>query len=289
MKSGTTSLHHYLNLHPEIQMTRQKELNFFVKDDNWNRGINWYKSHFVGEAKIYGESSPNYTRYPTKKNVPERIYSVVPETKLIYILRDPIKRIVSHYIHNYSSGRENRSIEEALEKMQCNDYIERSQYFLQLEQYLRYFAKSNILIVTSEELLKYPEKTMKKVFHFLKVDPNFKFEFNPKYVANFSVFGFNVINSAFKFEKKLHESSYKRRLKIASNSPIVKTVSATIAPLPIGIRPHVEKIIYHPFSKKVERPEINDKLKEKIIKYLAEDIDKLKKNTNCSFKEWSLN
>lgn len=114
MKSGTTSLHHYLNLHPEICMSRQKELNFFIEERNWSRGIQWYKSHFEAEAKIYGESSPNYTMYPIWKSVPERMFSVIPETKLIYIIRNPIEQIISHYVHKYAVGKENRSIEQAL-------------------------------------------------------------------------------------------------------------------------------------------------------------------------------
>lgn len=289
MKSGTTSLHHYLNLHPEIQMTQQKELNFFSKDKNWNRGIDWYKSHFVGKAKIYGESSPNYTRYPQKKGIPERIFSVIPQTKLIYILRNPIERIISHYVHNYASGEENCSFEEAINKIECNDYLERSQYFLQLEQYLEYFPKSNILIITSEEMSKNAQKTMKKVFQFLEVDSDFEFTFKINNITDISVFGFDIINSSFKFDKKLHTSLSKRRRKIAPNSPIVKTISATMALLPIKIRPQLEKIIYRLFSEKVERPEINDELQQKIMEYLAEDIAKLQKYTNYSFEEWSLN
>ena len=65
-------------------MSREKELNFFVDELNWNKGIEWYKSNFIGEAKIHGESSPNYTNYPFFAGVPERMYSVVPKAKLIY-------------------------------------------------------------------------------------------------------------------------------------------------------------------------------------------------------------
>src|SRR5687767_10224357 len=63
MKSATSSLHHYLNLHPEISMSETKELDFFVEDKNWPRGIEWYESQFSA-ARIRGESSPNYTAYP---------------------------------------------------------------------------------------------------------------------------------------------------------------------------------------------------------------------------------
>ena len=67
-------------------MSPEKELNFFVLERNWRKGIKWYKSNFTGKARVYGESSPNYTMYPFFDGVPERIYSVAPDARLIYIL-----------------------------------------------------------------------------------------------------------------------------------------------------------------------------------------------------------
>ena len=119
-KGETSSLHYYLSLHPQICMSREKELNFFISErdwSNWKRGVEWYKKKFIGKAQIYGESSPNYTNYPRYDQVPKRMHSIVPEAKLVYILRDPIKRIISHYMHKYSKGKENRSLllDESLE------------------------------------------------------------------------------------------------------------------------------------------------------------------------------
>ena len=71
-KCATTSLHYYLNLHPQISMSREKELNFF-SERNWHKGIEWYKSNFTGRTKIHGESSPSYTNYPFNKEVPKRL------------------------------------------------------------------------------------------------------------------------------------------------------------------------------------------------------------------------
>ncbi|MBW1859762.1 MAG: sulfotransferase domain-containing protein, partial [Deltaproteobacteria bacterium] len=114
LKCGTTSLHYYLGLHPEISMSREKELYFFVKECNWNKGIDWYRSNFSGESKIHGESTPIYTAYPVYVGVAERMHGVVPGTKLIYVVRDPIDRLVSHYVHACEMGREDRGIEGAL-------------------------------------------------------------------------------------------------------------------------------------------------------------------------------
>lgn len=289
MKSGTTSLHYYLNLHPEISMSRQKELNFFNKDKNWHKGIEWYKSHFLGTAKIYGESSPNYTSYPRSKNVPSRMFSLIPNAKLIYVMREPIERIVSQYVHLYAEGQENRKIEEALAEFEENLYIERSRYFFQLQQYLSFFAPSNILIITSEQLSNFPEITMQQVFRFLEVNPNFKFNFDVKRNAmDILRFGHYIINPSFKFNTKLHDSSRKKRIKLAADSPTAKILAKITKPLPPEIGDHVKKIIYLPFSQKVKRPKINNTLRQRLLDYLDEDIRLLKEFTGYSLEEWHL-
>ncbi|MEM7757850.1 MAG: sulfotransferase [Cyanobacteria bacterium P01_A01_bin.40] len=284
MKAGTTSLHYYLNLHPEISMSRQKELNFFVEEKNWYRGIEWYKSQFVGQAKIHGESSPNYTKYPVYSGVPQKMFSVIPETKLIYIVRNPIERIISHYMHSYAEKRENRSFEAALAELNHNLYVMRSQYFWQLEQYLELFSTSNILIITSEELLNFPQKTMESIFLFLGVETKIEFKLNLENIANALRMGKPIINSRFKFDKKMHLSSDKRRVK---NALIIKQLSKFTQLLTPEVRYHVEKI-YYPLSQKIERPIINESLRERLLEYLAEDISRLKEYTGCSFQEWNL-
>ena len=172
-------------------MSKQKELNFFIRERNWNKGIEWYKLNFTGEAKVYGESSPNYTNHPLFNGVAERMHSIVPDTKLIYALRDPIDRIIAHYVHEYAVGRENRKIEDALKDLDdTNSYILRSKYFMQLERYLAYFPKSNILIITLEHLSHDQRQILQKIFNFLNVDESFY---------------------SLKFQRILHKSKHKRQ------------------------------------------------------------------------------
>src|SRR5689334_25243197 len=71
-KAGTTSLHSYLSLHPEIFMSQRKELNFFDDRSRWNKGVEWYKSNFNDEFRVNGETSPQYSRYPRNAGVPDR-------------------------------------------------------------------------------------------------------------------------------------------------------------------------------------------------------------------------
>src|SRR5918992_682833 len=133
-KCGTSALHHYLHLHPDICMSAQKELNFFVESKNWSKGLAWYESNFRGKdgkAKIYGEASPDYTGYPAAPGVPARMHSIVPDAKLILMVRHPVDRIISQYIHLRGSGVETRSLSEALkvpygESVDSNRYLRRS-------------------------------------------------------------------------------------------------------------------------------------------------------------------
>lgn len=285
MKSGTTSLHHYLNLHPEICMSRQKELDFFNRDKNWNKGVEWYQSHFVGQKKIFGESSPNYTDYPREKNVPQRMFSIIPAAKLIYVVRNPVERIISHYIHLLAIGKEHRSIERALSNFDSNFYISRSRYYYQLSQFLGLYQPANILVISSEELSNYPRKTMTEVFQFLEVEPNFEFAV-AKNASNILVFGSSIINSEFKFDTKLHSSVYKRRLKIPTKGRIDKALRKITKILPIEIREHAKKIVYLPFTEKIEKPKLDSKLHNQIWDYLSEDIEQLEEFAGRSFSEW---
>ncbi len=113
-KCGTTSLHYYLSLHPQICMSREKELNFFIDTLNWDKGIHWYKNNFDASFQIRGETSPRYTQYPFLQGVPERMFAVVPDAKIIYILRDPIDRIISEYVEHCASGTENATLESVI-------------------------------------------------------------------------------------------------------------------------------------------------------------------------------
>ena len=87
-------------------MSKPKELNFFIEERNWPRGIDWYKAQFDADARVRGEASPNYTAFPQHQGVPERMASVVPDAKLIYMVRDPLERIAAHWVHNYAKRRE---------------------------------------------------------------------------------------------------------------------------------------------------------------------------------------
>src|SRR5439155_322961 len=112
--SSPSGLHYYLSLHPQISMSSPKELNFFIAERNYPRGLDWYRAHFDPRAKVRGESSPNYTAYAQHVGVPERMHSTVPEAKLLYMVRDPIDRIAAHWVHNFAKRREKGDLHATL-------------------------------------------------------------------------------------------------------------------------------------------------------------------------------
>ncbi|MBW1742416.1 MAG: sulfotransferase domain-containing protein [Deltaproteobacteria bacterium] len=267
LKCGTTSLHYYLGLHPEISMSRQKELYFFVMECNWNKGVDWYRSNFSGESRIHGESTPIYTAYPVYKGVAERMHGIVPGAKLIYVVRDPIDRVVSHYVHAFEMGREDKRIEDALSKLDGNRYVQLSKYFMQMEQYLPYFTKENMMVMTVEDLHGRRQQTLQRIFKFLNVDESFYSK---------------------RFLNVWHMSKYKRRkTSLGLRLEMMRAMKA-IQLLPYEMRGPVEKLIYLPFSRKVERPEMDADLRHRLIDFFKEDVNRLRKYTGRTFEAWSV-
>jgi len=171
MKAGTTSLYQYLKGHDEVFMPAIKELDFFVAEANWCRGIEWYRRQFhaAGAARARGEASPLYTQFPTHDGVPERMSRVLPGVRLVYVVRDPIERMRSHYEHLVITGAEKSPPEVAL--LDNPVYLECSRYAMQLQRYLDHFPREQILVVTSEALKSERRATVERVYEFIGVDP----------------------------------------------------------------------------------------------------------------------
>ena len=122
----------------------KKEIEYFCNDKNYSNGLDWYKEHFITESntEVCGDMSTTYSRWPHTPDVPERVFKLVPEVKFIYILRHPIERTYSHYLHHMREGV-TMSFEQALQKN--NIYVDCSKYMMQINHYLRFFPKENFL------------------------------------------------------------------------------------------------------------------------------------------------
>jgi hypothetical protein len=172
MKAGTTTLWWYLREHPDVFMATPKELNFF--NDHWHRGVGWYERLFTraGAAQARGEASVRYTSWPDDPECPSRIASVVPDARLLYVVREPVARMRSHYLHEVAALRERRPVEQAL--VENPIYLDRSRYATQLERYLDHFPREQLLVVRAEDLFRDPSLVLPRVWGFIGVDPSFQ-------------------------------------------------------------------------------------------------------------------
>jgi hypothetical protein len=168
MKCGTTALWHYLRQHSGIYLPR-KNIDFF-NDEQWPKGQSWYQSFFPENeisGRIVGEISTEYAKFPQHCGAPARIAELMPDVRLVYIVRHPVRRMISHYIHNVSNLSETRAPEVALTPGEGNAYLDYSLYHMQIEQYLPFFPREQILLLRNEDLRERPGETLDRVFDYI--------------------------------------------------------------------------------------------------------------------------
>ncbi|MGQ0831586.1 MAG: sulfotransferase family protein [Microthrixaceae bacterium] len=169
-KAATTSLYHYLGAHPDVFVSPGKELNYFVLEQGWSNGAQWYEAQFdgAGAAHARGEASPSYTMFPAFTGVPARIADLIPDVRLVYLVRHPIERMRSSYLHGLSRGGEHRPIDVAL--VHDLRYQTATMYGMQVQQYLHHFPREQLLVIRSEDLRDRRDDTLRLVFAHLGVD-----------------------------------------------------------------------------------------------------------------------
>lgn len=174
MKSGTTTLYSHLKNHKNIFLCPKKEPGYFSRDERYAKGEQWYLDLFAhaqdGQIKV--DASTCYSRWPHFDNTIERIASVSPNAKFIYIMRDPVDRTYSHYRHRMTesilSGKSIISFVEAIKtdkEMMCA-----SDYALQISKYLEYFSIEQFYFTTLDLLVHQPQKVMTEIYDFLDLE-----------------------------------------------------------------------------------------------------------------------
>lgn len=174
-KGGTSSLYDMLCQHPHIYMPKDKEPCFFDDSVAWDKGLIWYSSLFRSAEgdQICGEASTNYTRWPQVEGVPEKIKHILPKIKLIYLMRDPAKRAYSHYVHRWlKETHRNQPFTLSFFEYIKQDpvCIDSSRYVEQIDQYLEYFSRDQLYLVTFESLLLDPIETLGGIYDFLGIE-----------------------------------------------------------------------------------------------------------------------
>ncbi len=186
MKSGTTALYYYLEQHPEVYMSPVKEPNFFSSQSQENASgavihIEAYRHLFrgVSDENAIGEASHSYLYEP---RAAAEIRRYLPEARLIAILRNPIDRAYSHFLHMVRSGEEPLDdFAQALREEEVRthkgrtfqDYIGRGLYHDQLKRYYTKFRRDQVKVYLYEDLSNAPVDTLQDAFRFLGVDDSF--------------------------------------------------------------------------------------------------------------------
>ena len=252
-KSGTTSLWNYIVQHPNVipNYKGKKEIQFFDQKANKNfpqgskKSLRWYKAHFPTRDDIFkkrkelnsrnilvGEATPGYLFHPL---APPQIKDLMPNVKLIVLLRNPIQRAFSHYQHEFRSNQENLSFAEAVKaepsrisgsyekilskkdffcpEYYYHSYLERGKYYDQLMRWYNYFPKDKFLIIKSEEFFEHPETIYKNVLKFLDLPTFEKTEFEKLNQSSYNIPSTtcfeNVVQELGKYYLKENQKLYK--------------------------------------------------------------------------------
>ncbi len=209
-KSGTTALHHHLAKHSDLFLPQVKETHFFSDGHGeYHKGLQFYlNTHFAaaGANQVAGEVDPEYLFFP---ETPGRLAQYFPQAKLIFLFREPTARAFSQYQHAYRVGEERLDFDRALAREQfrmnmgpedldpeaerilyvpsadndadqnrlfrlmtrtCFSYVTRGQYAEQVQRYLTYFPRDQMLFLLFESLRDKPEETLKQIYEFLSVN-----------------------------------------------------------------------------------------------------------------------
>lgn len=163
MKCGTSTLAAQLAAQPGIFMSTPKEPNFFSDDAVFARGIDWYESLFATAAPedVLGEASTHYTKLPTYPDTLSRMRAVLTAPRLIYVVRDPIERAVSHYIHEWTEGRMSEDPVAAFDRHP--ELVEYGRYAMQIAPFLDAYGRDAVLLTSLERLRADPQGELRRV------------------------------------------------------------------------------------------------------------------------------
>lgn len=178
MKCGTTSLNAWLRDRPGVAFSSVKEIHFF--DKQFDKGEAWYRSHFPILESLLGarcviEATPSYLY--RAESVAPRMQAMIPEARLVVMLRDPIKRAISQYGHHVRHGKEERTLSEALlsdtgsNPKNPNHYKCRGLYAQQIKRFLQHYDRSQLLVIKSETFFADPAPVYEQVQRFFGLDP----------------------------------------------------------------------------------------------------------------------
>ncbi len=268
MKAGTTSMHNYLDLHPEVGASTEKEMRFY-SDPSCGTWVGRYQDHFPAGTRLRVESSPHYTKFPTVPGVVDRMAELVPEARLIYLVRDPIDRIIAEYVEEAQWRAVNRSIDEELADPEdpSNALMASSRYATQLEEFLRRFDRAQVLVVDMADLGSDVAGTMQTVFGFLDLDAP-------------------ASTAADYGRYNTHDEKHQLPgwLMAIRRGPLVRAARR----LPAGPRQVLSRAAWRRTGTLVGKPILSAEVDATVRRSLRPEVDRLRELTGADYATWSL-
>jgi hypothetical protein len=268
-KAGTSSLHAYLDEHPEISMSKEKELQLFNRPDDWRQQLDEYRKNFYVRAPVRGESSPAYSMDPRFGDVPARIHEVIPDARIVYLVRDPIPRALAHYVEWRFLRVEQRPFEDAFADLDqpSNHYVMSSRYAHQLGRYRERFPDERILVLEQLDLLERRRETLRRVFRFLGVDQDF---WTPK------------------FEREHNVGQQKMELNSFGWWLAERQVYLPLMRFARALPDRVGRAVLRPIGQEIGRPAPDEAMLARLREVLRPDVEWLRSYTGRAFERWSV-
>jgi hypothetical protein len=267
-KSGTTSLHRYLAAHPEITMAEPKEPHLMI-GPGWRERVQLYEQLFAPGAEIRGDASPGYSHLTVNPQAPRNIAELVPEARLLYLVRDPVERTIAHYAQHVSRGAEDAPIDVAVRPEDRDSfYLSASLYATVVESFLRSFRGDQLRVIDLEDLRGRRREVLRDVFAHVGADAGF---WDDAFIAEHNVRGADNVRLP-KPIARLQSS----RLNRASRSLLPETLRR---PAVAGARRLLGRNV---------RPEASPELRSRLAEALAPEAERLRELTGERFETWSV-
>lgn len=169
MKCGTSTLQAQLAVQPGVFMSTPKEPNFFSNDEIFAQGDDWYNALFATAPAdaLTGEASTHYTKLPTYPQTLARMRTALPELKLIYMIRNPVTRAVSHYIHEWTERRASGDADAAFRSN--TDFVDYGRYGMQITPYIETYGAQNVLLTSLEAVQADADAEFARIAAFLNL------------------------------------------------------------------------------------------------------------------------
>lgn len=248
-KCGTTNLAAQLATHPSVCFSRIKEPGFFNETADWRSVLPSYHALYdVADGQLCGEASTMYTFLPEFPDTHLRLFEYNPDLKLIYIMRQPVNRVISHYSHNLVRGLVKDGPETAV--FDDPTYINRSRYATQIRPYLELFGHENVKLLVFEEYVANPDQTLSDLAGFLSLDE-----------TKFSEAD----------ESSKHQTTGRTYLKHETMRRLVESnmFQSMRSYLPAAIRQPIRKRLSNQIE---EKPEFSDQLRKLIWRFVEDDV-----------------